>query len=244
MPSPGRHGPPPSLLPTGFQIRAPDLLVCAVLAATPIVAAYLLVTDLLSAEPAPVSTITIYIVWSGVYAFSLIGAVWVVFTRWRGASLAALGWIGMPWRRRLLAVAIGWGAFFIAWFAFFLVEHAGGQVSYYAMGIGAETSAAQVSTMLLLMGIVGPAAEELFYRGILFRWFRQRLSFWYAAVASAVLFGFAHIQPDAMLNAAFAGIVFAALYERSGSLLMPTLAHQTWNCTHIMITWLTELSRT
>ncbi len=79
--------------------------------------------------------------------------------------------------------------------------------------------------LFLVGGLVGPIAEEVFFRGILYGYFRR----WGALTAVAVstlLFALAHF----MISGAFViqligGIIFAAAYEREKCLLVPVFIH-------------------
>jgi CAAX protease family protein len=82
---------------------------------------------------------------------------------------------------------------------------------------------------LAYSAIIVPIAEELLFRGVIFRWLWQRLSFWPAAVASSALFGLAHVWIDSIVAAGAMGLVLAWLYERSRSLAPSILMHQTFN---------------
>lgn len=224
----------------GLRIRGRDLLACALFAAAPIVSAYFALAYLQTA--ARISKYGIDVLWTAAYSLSLIGAVWLVFVRGLRASFAELGWRQISWRAKLAAAAIGLASLGVSWAAFEALGAAGIDYGDYSLGFSSETRLVQALTLAAFAGIIGPIAEEIFYRGILFRWMRQRASFWPAAIGSSILFGFAHIQTAAIANAAIAGVVFAILYERSGSLLVPAIAHQAWNFTIVMASWIAEVA--
>ena len=85
------------------------------------------------------------------------------------------------------------------------------------------------------LGLVGPFAEEVLFRGFLFRQGRQwaGLSFWGAAVLSSLLFGLGHLSQGATLAAALlaaaitfvGGLIYCWLTERWGSLWPAILLH-------------------
>jgi uncharacterized protein len=96
--------------------------------------------------------------------------------------------------------------------------------------IGADTN-----TLLLILGalvviVVAPVCEELFFRGVLFRVLRQRIPFWPAAIADGVLFGLVHWSPAILAVLAVLGIMFCYVYERTGS-IFPTIALHSLNNT-------------
>ena len=78
---------------------------------------------------------------------------------------------------------------------------------------------------VVLVVLVGPAAEEVFFRGFCFAGLVGRWGFWGAAAASSALFGLAHLDPALMGPAFVSGFVFAWAYRRTGSLWPVVLAH-------------------
>src|SRR5262249_810056 len=93
------------------------------------------------------------------------------------------------------------------------------------------------AAVLLYGGFLVPLIEELVFRGLLFRWLRQRFDFWPAAFISAATFGAAHIRIDQILIAGLLGLPFAWLYEKSRSLAPAMLMHQTYNSLVLMLTF-------
>lgn len=82
---------------------------------------------------------------------------------------------------------------------------------------------------VLLVGVLSPIAEELVFRGVLFGWLRRHVGFWGAGVFSALVFAGAHGIPDIILPTAILGLLFAWIYERTGSLWPAMLAHVAHN---------------
>ena len=82
-----------------------------------------------------------------------------------------------------------------------------------------------VLIFLLVGGVIGPVAEEIFFRGILYGFFRQ----WgvYTAVAlSTLLFVLPHLTGGNLpFTQIVGGVVFAIAYEREQSLLVPITIH-------------------
>jgi membrane protease YdiL (CAAX protease family) len=79
--------------------------------------------------------------------------------------------------------------------------------------------------MLLLGGIIAPFAEELYFRGIIYAWLRQKWGIWVAMLISSLIFGLLHGEASIAGAAFVLGIVLAWSYERSDSLLSPILIH-------------------
>jgi membrane protease YdiL (CAAX protease family) len=95
-----------------------------------------------------------------------------------------------------------------------------------------------VAPLLVLTSVVlAPIAEEVVFRGVLFQGLRARSGFWVAALVSAGLFTLAHLgEGGGWLASAVIvsgilplGVVFAALVERRGTLLVSIVAHATYN---------------
>lgn len=73
--------------------------------------------------------------------------------------------------------------------------------------------------------LIGPVAEELLFRGVIYGFFRQ-WGILTAVVLSTVIFTLAHSAGGgAGLTHIAGGIVFAAAYEREGSLMVPITIH-------------------
>ncbi|MCH7608399.1 MAG: CPBP family intramembrane metalloprotease [Chloroflexi bacterium] len=136
-------------------------------------------------------------------------------------------------RRSSPARMLGWAALaFLASYAATLV---------YVLAAESVTDAAVPSPIpasfleelplltLVLVVLVGPAAEEIFFRGFCFAGLVGRWGFWGAAVASSGLFGLAHLDPALMGPAFVSGFVFAWVYWRTGSLWPVVLAHTARN---------------
>jgi membrane protease YdiL (CAAX protease family) len=84
---------------------------------------------------------------------------------------------------------------------------------------------------MLLHGLVnksflGPTAEELLFRVLLYGALRRRLAPWPAAFVSAVAFAAGHgVNWAATLSLLWTGLAYAWTYERSRSVLPPIVAH-------------------
>lgn len=89
--------------------------------------------------------------------------------------------------------------------------------------------------MLLLAGVLAPIAEELYFRGVLFRWFRRRAGLYVSAGLSAFIFGLFHLQPMIAVAVMPLGFVAALVYEWSGSLWPSVVIHVVNNGLKILI---------
>lgn len=80
----------------------------------------------------------------------------------------------------------------------------------------------------LAAGLSGPIAEEIFFRGIVFGYFRRH-GFITAAILSTFFFVFAHSSVTLPVTQLIGGLVFCWFYEKTGSLITPMIIHITGN---------------
>jgi membrane protease YdiL (CAAX protease family) len=76
--------------------------------------------------------------------------------------------------------------------------------------------------------LVAPLAEETFFRGFVFGGLR-RYGFFWAALASGLLFSAAHVSLGGLIPLALVGMLFAWSYSRTGSLWTSIYAHLIFN---------------
>ena len=78
---------------------------------------------------------------------------------------------------------------------------------------------------LVVGGIISPVAEEIFFRGVLYGYFR-RWGMWTALLLSTLLFVMAHaIFHRIPLPQIVGGILFAVAYEKEKNLMVPIIIH-------------------
>jgi membrane protease YdiL (CAAX protease family) len=112
-------------------------------------------------------------------------------------------------------------------------------IEYFPIVAEDQAIADSGSTLLsiqlaLVIVVLTPIAQEALLRGVLFGWVRRYTNFWVAAVASSIIFGFVHIDIARPGFAFVAGIVAAALYEKSKSLWPPILFHMGINAVYFI----------
>jgi membrane protease YdiL (CAAX protease family) len=138
--------------------------------------------------------------------------------RWQRDSGRQLG-IGLLMGFLFMAVAVGLAA---------------------AFGVYRITGPGNSSTLVLQLvstAIVPGFMEELFFRGILFRWLEEFGGSWLALLLTSAFFGAAHLgNPNATWFSAGAiaieaGILLGAAYMLTRSLWLPMGLHAAWNFT-------------
>ena len=80
-------------------------------------------------------------------------------------------------------------------------------------------------SFFLVGGVIGPVAEEIFFRGIIYGFFRQWGAI-IAVVSSTLVFVFTHpIGGNLPLTQVVGGLVFAVAYEKEKNLMVPIAIH-------------------
>ena len=136
--------------------------------------------------------------------------------------------------------ALGWAALGVA--SFYLVSGIYGAIVQPDVeqgtveALGAEESTVGLIVAGLMVIVIAPVVEEIFFRGFVYRALRSRLSIWAAAAIDGVLFGAVHYNfegAEALLllpPLVLLGFLFCLVYERTGSLL-PAIAMHAFNNT-------------
>jgi hypothetical protein len=92
---------------------------------------------------------------------------------------------------------------------------------------------------LVMAGLLAPIAEEMFFRGAIYSWFRQRFSIWIAVLASSVLFALGHADTFAVVITSFIlGAVNAYVFERTRSIWAPIAIHAVNNSLSVILVYL------
>ena len=96
----------------------------------------------------------------------------------------------------------------------------------------------EIILFFVVGGMLGPIAEEIFFRGILYGFFR-RWGVVVALVLSTLIFVLAHpIFPGIPLPQVVGGIVFAVAYEVERSLMVPITIHILGNMAIFTLSWI------
>jgi hypothetical protein len=151
----------------------------------------------------------------------------------RPRALEALPSMPGPNPAGAIGSGIGWGV--LAWVGATLASAAVVAI-LERVGIQPEPQAAQqaiavVDPWLVVLAVVilGPIAEEVFFRAVVFNaWLREGSRRW-AFIGSSALFALIHISLVAVVPIFLLGIALAWVYARSGTLLAPIAMHATIN---------------
>ena len=89
----------------------------------------------------------------------------------------------------------------------------------------------EIVLFYLVGGMIGPVAEEIFFRGIIYGFFR-RWGVLAALILSSAIFVLAHLATAGIpVTQIVGGIIFAIAYEKEGSLMVPITIHALGNMT-------------
>jgi membrane protease YdiL (CAAX protease family) len=148
--------------------------------------------------------------------------------RRRGLSREDLGLRTVPGARSvgLVLLAIVVYALVAAVWVLTVIQHKSNSADMLA-GLKHE-STLNIVLASVAVSASAPIVEEIFFRGLLYRSLRNRLSVWPAALIAGSLFGLVHITGYPLntlpIKAAF-GVIACLLYERTGSLLPGIALH-------------------
>ncbi|GAP13757.1 predicted metal-dependent membrane protease [Longilinea arvoryzae] len=92
---------------------------------------------------------------------------------------------------------------------------------------------------LLFVGILVPFSEELFFRGAIYSWLRDRSPVWVSVLISAALFGLGHADSLGVVASSFViGVVNALVFEKTRSIWVPVVIHAANNSLAIILVYL------
>ena len=128
--------------------------------------------------------------------------------------LAPGGIVGACWSAGFaLAAALGMAVIFFA-----------GQNPLALLRTPMPADRFELILLFLVGGLVGPLAEEICFRGVLYTFFR-RWGIWVALLFSTAIFVALHSVSGIPVTQIVGGIVFALAYETSRNLMVPITIH-------------------
>jgi hypothetical protein len=148
----------------------------------------------------------------------------VIVIRW-GEGLSSVGLARSGYFRGLKKGLIWSAGFGLLTLLAFVVAYVAGIKVLPLIQTRLPMKGVDVLTFFIVGGIVGPVAEEVFFRGMLYGFFR-RWGVVLALVTSTLIFVLFHpISHGLPVPQVVGGIVFAVAYELEGSLMVPITIH-------------------
>lgn len=136
-----------------------------------------------------------------------------------------------------VAVCIGLNCLsFMTNLAFFSTEYQKTSETFYSAGIPVQ---------IICLGIIMPIAEEMMFRGVLYKRYREQGGFLKAALYSTLLFSIIHGNMVQFLYTFALGMLLCYVYEKFGSFKAPVVLHILVNMVSLVLTntgvftWLT-----
>jgi len=87
----------------------------------------------------------------------------------------------------------------------------------------------QVILVFIVVSILAPFSEELYFRGFLYPTLRKRWGKIPAIIITNIVFGILHFDLLRFIPITLGGIWLTVIYERSGTLYTSMVAHAVWN---------------
>jgi hypothetical protein len=143
-------------------------------------------------------------------------------------------WRKISWRdlgfRKFEASALGIGCGLLVVAYVFIIAH---NLIMLALGVMTQGDAIfkifdelDSPFLFFFIGIiVAPLAEEMFFRGFLFKGFRQKYGWKAALLLSSLIFGLSHLQLAALIPTFLLGCVLAYVYHRTNSIFPGMILH-------------------
>lgn len=135
--------------------------------------------------------------------------------------------LGVVWGvAAFVAIQLGFGTLVTQ-----VVEAMGREVPPVQQSVQAAVRADGAVPLVIAVGVVllGPLAEEMLYRGVLFGALDKHLPAWPAIGLSGLAFGLTHVEPFVVVLTFPLGMLLAWTMRRHGTLVVPLVAHVVFN---------------
>ncbi len=186
-------------------------------------------------------TIAQSLIVAGMEAIALIGGVYFFGIRRRNSGWDSVGLKSVPFSWLVIAFVITSIAIPITGLITLIVMLALGmplenpQLEFL---LPEDITGVQAFGMILLAGILAPFGEEVFFRGVLYQYLRDKWGVITGVIVSSLLFGLIHLNLAVGITAFLLGILLAVLFEYSRSLWTSVLIHAVNNSTRIALLYL------
>lgn len=177
------------------------------------------------------------------YLFAFL-IIWYIAVKLRGADWQTLGFRSFNF----------WGGLGLAIAAFFIARVITAIYTVIAQQLGLEpsqdlarelprafgTGTAGFILAIIVVAVIAPVVEELFFRGFLYTALRKRWGIVAAVILSSVIFSFFHFNVFNFIPIVIIGVALAYLYEITGSLGPPIMLHALNNLLSVIVVYYTR----
>jgi membrane protease YdiL (CAAX protease family) len=108
-------------------------------------------------------------------------------------------------------------------------------------GFGDASALWEMALAFVALVIIAPVAEELLFRGFLFRRLRRDWPFFVSALVTAALFGLAHFQINVAIDTFALALPLAYLMEKTGNVFIPIALHSLKNLIAFMLLFVLDI---
>lgn len=157
-----------------------------------------------------------------------VAGIWLIFQLCHKNFPREIGLQKMKWGNLPLSILFGFGLCYTLSLVTTLLPIPEDMFSEFAQEHDTLFMGSKVLTCLSV-GLIGPFAEEVFFRGLCYTRMKKGMPTILALILASALFGLAHGNLIWMLVAFLAGCGMAWIYETTGSLWASILVHMTNN---------------
>lgn len=169
-----------------------------------------------------------------------IGAVFMLLT-WFHASFKDIG-LGRFRPQFIVQAILGWSTYFVIIASVMYVLQQIIHIPDEAQEIGyANPVGIELGLIFLVLVIVVPIAEELLFRGFIYKGVRSKFPFWVSALAVSTLFGVAHGQLNVGIDTFCLSLVLCYLVEKTNSLWPGILVHALKNAVAFTLIFVVQI---
>lgn len=222
-------------LPWGWReiVKATLFMIVATLVLSAVLAGIVFVTGRPLAESAKMSSAPVFIAVTAIYAMVVLG-VYLFAVRRPGSSWGQLGfrpfdWWWAPLAPVLTTLQLMGMALINLVLVLPFTDGAFENPQIEQITGGMSLTPTDFAVLLVLIAIIAPIAEEIFFRGMLYPVMRQRWGAPVAITANALAFALLHVIPILLPGLFFVGLILAWVRERSGSIGPTILMHALQN---------------
>jgi membrane protease YdiL (CAAX protease family) len=165
-------------------------------------------------------------------------AAWAIIIKRRGATPADVGLTRVPGSTLWLMIPAAFAVMMVNGFLVLLVRELLGDVATVEdqLDIRGETiDMVETFFFFLSTTIAAPFVEEVFFRGLVYRYAREKAGVGWATFISAALFSAAHAIPTLLAPLFFLGLALAYVAQRYDSLLPAMAMHAVVNLTAVTL---------
>lgn len=151
-----------------------------------------------------------------------------------------LGPLRPRWRHVGIGVGVGVAGWLLVTTVMVIIARAAGIEERPEQQLLTETMRGGLAAILGVFAAVVMASvvEEVIYRGVAFQAIRSRLGLFPAMFLSAAVFAVAHVElrePLFLLGIGLLGLWLAAVFHRTGTLVVPIVGHATFNAITLLV---------